>query len=62
LPSAGGTSLKGAKGVCRPFATPFVSQSVPPSRGADGGIYTIVGSTGAEQIGELQVVEVEANW
>jgi len=28
-------------------------------RGADGTIYTIIGSTGADQIGELQVVEVE---
>jgi hypothetical protein len=30
-------------------------------RGADGAIYTILGSTGADQIGELQVIEVERN-
>ncbi len=28
-------------------------------RGADGTIYTIINSSGAERIGELQVIEVE---
>ena len=30
-------------------------------RGADGTIYTITSATGADQIGELQVIEVETS-
>ncbi|MFZ1937408.1 MAG: head-tail adaptor protein [Thermoguttaceae bacterium] len=30
-------------------------------RGADGTIYTILSSTGADRIGELQVIEVESS-